>query len=371
MTNRTGRSASDWYVSSPVVLVFAIVCLVPATASNPATSQRSSPARFKNVQVLKDVPADQLIAGMQFISASLGVECEFCHVRDAFEKDDKPPKQTARQMIKMTLAINTQQFRGQRAVTCNTCHRGSTRPVGIPMLHRRAPYVSEVKPINEQSIPSASDLPSADDVLKKYIQGLGGEAAIHAIVSRVETGTVTFNSGPTFPVEILSKSPLKQTMIVHLPAGDSITTFDGHKGWSIAPGAPARELHEAELEGARLDADLQFAAHLKESFREFQVIRSQRLMDRDALVLFAMKASGPPLELYFDRESGLLLRQTRFSDSPLGLNPTQIGYQDYKTFDGMQVPMHVTITRPNRVLDIHLEQVKQNTPVDDAKFARP
>jgi hypothetical protein len=75
--------------------------------------------------------------------------------------------------------------------------------------------------------------------------------------------------------------------------------------------------------------------------------------------------------LYFDRQTGLLLRQLRFGSSPLGLNPTQIDYADYKTVDGVQVPLHLVITRPNRTLNIHLLQVTQNVPVDDAKFARP
>jgi hypothetical protein len=76
------------------------------------------------------------------------------------------------------------------------------------------------------------------------------------------------------------------------------------------------------------------------------------------------------LELYFDRETALLLRQLRFGASPVGLNPTQIDYDDYKTFDGVQVPLHLVITRPNRTLNIRLFQVKHNVPVDDAKFAR-
>src|SRR5690348_5072290 len=68
--------------------------------------EKAMQPRFKNLQVLKDVPPDQLIPAMQFITASLGVECEFCHVRDAFEKDDKQSKQTARRMIQMMFAIN-------------------------------------------------------------------------------------------------------------------------------------------------------------------------------------------------------------------------------------------------------------------------
>jgi hypothetical protein len=75
--------------------------------------------------------------------------------------------------------------------------------------------------------------------------------------------------------------------------------------------------------------------------------------------------------LYFDRVSGLLVREVRFGLSPLGLNPTQIDFDDYKDFDGVMVAQHRVISRPNRVVNIQLLRVTQNAPVDDAKFARP
>jgi hypothetical protein len=68
---------------------------------------------YKNIQVLKRVPADQLIPSMQFVTASLGVHCDFCHVERAFEKDDKETKQTARKMMRMMFAINEDNFDGR------------------------------------------------------------------------------------------------------------------------------------------------------------------------------------------------------------------------------------------------------------------
>jgi hypothetical protein len=64
----------------------------------PAISKtRTTDEAYKNVQVLKGLPADQLIPAMQFITYSLGAECSFCHVEGAFEKDDKKPsRQLAR-----------------------------------------------------------------------------------------------------------------------------------------------------------------------------------------------------------------------------------------------------------------------------------
>ena len=88
-------------------------------------------------------------------------------------------------------------------------------------------------------------------------------------------------------------------------------------------------------------------------------------------LLLASSPSQSSLELFFDKDSGLLLRQLRFSKSPLGLNPTRIDYDGYKDFDGVKVPLHVTIARPITRLEIQLDQVTQNIPVDDAQFEAP
>src|SRR5260370_13257699 len=89
---------------------------------------------FKNVQMLKDVPSDQLLPGMQFITSSLGVQCEYCHSENAFDKDDKKPKQTARKMMQMMFAINSNNFASQQKVTCYSSHPGNPNPPPIPLI---------------------------------------------------------------------------------------------------------------------------------------------------------------------------------------------------------------------------------------------
>jgi photosynthetic reaction center cytochrome c subunit len=79
----------------------------------------------------------------------------------------------------------------------------------------------------------------------------------------------------------------------------------------------------------------------------------------------------PPLRLYFDTQTGLLLRLIRYAQSPLGLNPTQIDYADYREADGVKVPFRWTVSRPGNHFTIQVEEIKQNVPVDDAKFAAP
>lgn len=88
--------------------------------------------KFKNIKILKNLPADQLVPVMQRIDASLGVKCDFCHVikpdHTGFELDDKPMKNIARQMILMTQDINKRNKPVKNQVTCFTCHRGHAEP---------------------------------------------------------------------------------------------------------------------------------------------------------------------------------------------------------------------------------------------------
>ncbi len=151
--------------------------------------------QFKNIQVLKGVPADQLFPTMQFISASLGVECDFCHVQGAFEKDDKKPKQIARKMMEMMFAINKDNFDGHRAVTCYSCHRGNAKPAAIPVVMAEE---TNRTPLNmPSSAGEAKDSkqptgPSGDQLLEKYVQASGGAAAIDKVSTRVMKGTMDF-----------------------------------------------------------------------------------------------------------------------------------------------------------------------------------
>src|ERR1700733_2964635 len=103
----------------------------PGAARQAATApaaEKKAEEQFKNIQGLKGIPADHLIPTMIFVVATLGVECDFCHVQGVFDKDDKKPKQTARKMMEMMFAINADNFDRHREVTCYSCHRGSPDP---------------------------------------------------------------------------------------------------------------------------------------------------------------------------------------------------------------------------------------------------
>jgi photosynthetic reaction center cytochrome c subunit len=341
----------------------------PAAAGTP--EPKKAEEQYKNIQVLKGIPADQVIPGMQFITASLGVECQFCHVQDEFDKDDKKNKLTARKMMTMMFAINKDNFEGHREVTCYSCHRGSPDPVGTPLVMTDEPKLGMGEPKKaENSEAKEASGPSADQLFEKYVKALGGAGAIEKVTSRVMKGAISFGDR-NVPIDIYSKDPDKRISFTHTPDGDSVTAFDGHEGWLGVPGRPVREMHGPDIDGASIDADLHFAAHLKEMFSEAQVRGTDKVGDQDAYLVIGRREGKPPLRLYFDEKSGLLVRLVRYGETPFGRMPTQIDYADYRDADGVKIPFRWTLARPGGRFTIQLTDVKGNVPVDDAKFAKP
>ncbi len=323
---------------------------------------------FKNIQVLTGVPSDQLIPAMEFVSSSLGVECRFCHVEGHFEQDDKKPKQTARAMMRMMIALNRNSFEGHRELTCYSCHRGSRDPVGTPIVETEPQPSSRVANSETQELPTK--LPTASQLLESYIQALGGASAIEQVTTRVQKGVEKFG-GDSVRVEIFTQAPDKQTLVRHLHQGDSLTVLDGQAGWFVNPGRPLRDMNGSDLEAARTEADLQFPLHIRQMFPELRVEYPEKIGDRKAYVLFCIREGHPVTKLYFDEKSGLLVRLGRYSESPLGLEPARIDYADYRNVDGVQVPFSVTISQPGNSSTIQLDEVQQNVFIDDRKFSKP
>ena len=350
-----------------------LLAIAGASAQSGAPKDAAAPAghklaeeQYKNIQALKGIPADQVIPSMQFIAASLGVECEHCHVAHANEKDDKKAKVTARKMINMMMAINKENFDGRREVTCYSCHRGSTEPVSTPILTEEEPRPADAE--EKKSGEAKGSLPAADQLLDKYLAAMGGADALQRISSRVQKGTLTAFGGQHFPVDVYSKAPDKRASIMHLQGGDSVTAFDGKQGWLSVPGR-VHVMSVAENDAARIDADLYFPLHLKTLYAKFSVDIGEKIDGHDTYMVVGRNEGQPPLRLYLDKESDLLLRLVRYAETPLGRNPTQIDYGDYREANGVKLPFRWTLARPGNRFTIQVEQVEQNVPVDDSKFA--
>jgi outer membrane lipoprotein-sorting protein len=303
---------------------------------------------------------------MQFIASSLGVECTFCHVQGKMDADDKGPKKTAREMMHMQAEINKTSFRGQKQVTCYSCHRGAMRPVNTPLvLESDAP----ARPA-PAAAPAPGQTVTADQILEKYVAALGGADSIRKITSRRQTGKI-LAGGTETPIEVLTKAPNRRITITHASGGDSFTAFDGTAGWMGNAGRPAREMSPAESMASGLDAEFALALRIKEIFPQLRRGRPEEIAGVACEVL---NGSGPgrlTVRLYFDAKSGLLVRLVRYADTPVGRNPTQIDYADYREQDDVKTPFRWTLSRPNGRFTIQIAELTNNVPIDDARFARP
>jgi photosynthetic reaction center cytochrome c subunit len=340
-----------------------------------AVESRTAEQSFKNILQLKGTPADQLGPAMQFIASSLGVECTFCHVQGKMELDDKPAKKTARNMMAMMAAINKDSFRGQLQVTCYSCHRGSARPLNMPpVLESDAPARS----VTATGAPVAATPATVDQILEKYVTALGGADAIGKISSRVLKGTI-LAGGNEMPIEVVTKAPNKRVSISHMPHSEdshmpdaeSFTAFDGTAGWMGSTGRPAREMSAAESGAASLDAEFYLALRLKEIFTQLRRGRPEEIAGVQCETLIGSGPGRPPVRLYFESQSGLLRRMVRYAETPLGRNPTQIDYADYRAVDGVKIPFRWTLARPSGRFTIQIADVKTNLPIDDGRFTKP
>jgi photosynthetic reaction center cytochrome c subunit len=349
------------------VLIAVVVVNAKSQSQAPNPGAKSAGEAYKNVKVLKDAPTEQLIPAMQFISTSLGVGCDHCHVRGAFEKDDKKPKETARKMMEMTAAINQNNFDGHRDVTCYSCHHGVSHPVGIPIIP--AEDVLPPPPPNADATPV--DLPAADKLIDKYLQALGNAADLHKLSSRSEKGKAVILPGREFPVESFYTTSDKALSTIHMPDGDVVTGYNQQTGWQIFPGRPLHEMSEAEVDAAKLDSIFYFPPHMKELFTDFKTTGAEKVGEHPVYVVTGRREHQPPVRLYLDQESGLLVRLVRYDETPVGRNPVQTDFSDYRDVNGVKVPFQRIIARPSRRTTIKIEQIEQNTKIDDSKFVKP
>jgi photosynthetic reaction center cytochrome c subunit len=354
---------------------------------------------FKNVQVLKGIPLDDFMGTMGVMTGSLSFDCSDCHNGAGTDTvnwaADTPRKVITRKMVTMVGNINRDNFSGRQVVTCYSCHHGRDKPSTTPALETvYGPGSTEMDDVLIQ-MPGQ---PPAEQIIDKYIQAIGGAQRLAGIKSYVAKGTsVGFGGfGGGAQVTLYAKAPEQRTLIIDFKdtpgRGDTTRTFDGLTGWLRTPLNVLGEyqLSGGELDGARLDAEMSFPGQIKQFLTKFRVSLPTTISDlpgpssqtatadkygigQDRLV-DVVQGNGPHdmlVTLYFDHESGLLLRMVRYAKSPIGRVPTQVDYADYRDVNGIKMPFHMTFAWLNGRDAIHLNEVQLNVPIDPVVFGRP
>lgn len=379
----------------------AAVWIAGARAQQPAASKATSDQVFKNVQVLKGISVDDFLGTMGVMSAALGYDCSECHTNAGTDKvdwaADTQKKVMARRMVLMMNNINKQNFSGRQMVTCWSCHHGRDRPSTTPTMETvYGPANSDV----DDFLTQMPGQPEAAVIINKYLNAVGGAQKWAAVKSYEGKGTsVGFGGfGGGGQVQIYAKFPDERATYIEFAEatgrGDSIRTCNGRTAWIMTPLTilGKYEVTGGELDGAKLDAMLGFPQQITKVLTDLRVSLPTTISDlpgpesqtnqqaagvgigKDRLVN-VVQGTGPDgvlADMYFDQQSGLLLRVVRLEKGPIGRVPTNVDYSDYREVKGgVKLPFRITFAWLDGRDAIQLNDIQTNVAIDEAKFGKP
>ena len=350
------------------VLTCAVLVLV-SSAMN-AAQQVPGGARAgdtrKHQQVLQDVPESQIFLVMNYVAKSLGVNCDYCHVKEGdkwvWDRDDKPKKAVGLRMIRMVRDINTANYQGAPAVTCYTCHRGSLTATPLPSLPPRD--------LAGLPIAGAAAVPTPAVILQKYVDAVGGLEAVGKVQTLVLRGTDERSEGRRSAIEITIKGPDKllitRTTADQPPIAQAI---DGGAGWQHTQ-TGFRTLSAADVALVRRAAIIFQPLKVPRDAALFTSASADRIGDRDVYVL-ETETAGIVQRFFFDAKTGLLVRRLTLTPTLIVTLPEQADFDDYRDIGGVRVPFSI------RTADVAyfdtasrtFSEIRQNVPIDDSVFA--
>jgi hypothetical protein len=335
-------------------------------AQTPGAEEKTAEQVYKNIQVLNGLPALELDGVMNFMSAAMGVGCTHCHT-NPWDSDAKSAKLAARKMIVMTRAINKENFSGNPAITCYTCHRGQHNTEPQP------PIDIAISPAPDVTAPAGKPvaLPSIGEVIERYVRAVGDEAAVEKLKTRLSRGTETttdrMTPPQTFPLEIIQAAPDKLLIIRKNPGGATAEGFDGARGWT-------KDVRgQLEMTGKGLTVtkrEAEFFRYLKitESYPQMRVLSKEKIGDREVHVVGATSREGDRERLYFDIESGLLVRKYVSFKTAFGSIPEVTDFDDYREVSGVKLPFTIKWSRPPFGFVRKFTEIRLNGIVDGARF---
>ena len=336
---------------------------------------------FKNVttSTLKELPVDDFIQSMGIIASALGFDCSDCHPGAGTDKVDwvfdTPRKRTARRMVEMVATINRANFGGGQRVTCWTCHHGRTTPATSVALDNW--YGSPNSEVDDV-VAEESDQPSVDQVLKKYIDAIGGAQRLAGLTSFVATGEALgfggFGGGGEWTV--YAKRPSQRTTIItykdHPDRGKSVWTFDGSAGWMGMPRSLLGSWEQVggDLDGARFEAQMSFPGNITQYLTNLRVGARRAIGDRDYRIVQGSGPRGFLATFYFDQDTGLLARMIRLSPTPIGRMQIQTDFADYRDVGGIKFPFEHKYLWLDGRYTAKVKEIKVNAPIDAVNFGQ-
>jgi zinc protease len=247
---------------------------------------------------------------------------------------------------------------------------GMAFAVSIPAFAQAPP--SAPAPSKPSSTVSAAATPSAEQILDTYVKALGGREAWKKLTSRESVGTIeipAMNLSGT--IDLREKAPDQVVANITINGAKFSQGFDGAVGWSDDPQNGLREQAGTELAETKRDADFYHPLDLRQLYSKFTVTGIEKVDERDAYIVVATPPEGEPDKMYFDVQTGLLLRIIGHHHSAEGVAEFTEDLSDYRETDGIKLPFTVHQAGGDSTFTIKFTKVHHNITIENSEFSKP
>src|ERR1035441_9958259 len=216
--------------------------------------------------------------------------------------------------------------------------------------------------------------PSVDQILATYARALGGQTAYEKVTTRAMKGTVEIpDENTTGAAQVVAKAPGSYRLTMDIPGYGVIeTVLDGANGWEKNPDSGTHAMSKTDLAVAQRDHHFYREMRLQELYPKMETAGADKVDGRAVTVVDPPPAAGPAEKLYFDAESGLLVKHD-FERVTLedGIVQYERLLRDYRDVDGLKLPFTIEQRAPDNTMIFKFSEIKNNAPLADAAFAKP
>ena len=230
-----------------------------------------------------------------------------------------------------------------------------------------------------QSLSSAPAVQSADEVIEKYLEAVGGRAALSKLTSRRSVGKMTINTqagAMDGVVETNEKAPNKLRVLTKVDLSSVgaqpmvvESVFDGTDGWTS--GLQGRQqISGEELDEMRNNTFPTPLLDYKAAGATALLLPREKVSGKPLIVVSLTPVKGRVVRMYFDPDTYLLVRKTtRVSGPGSGGSDQIIELSDYRDVGGIKTAFKYINTTFGQKSTVKLDKVEHNVPLDDALFA--
>jgi hypothetical protein len=228
---------------------------------------------------------------------------------------------------------------------------------------------------------TAAALPSVDEIVEANVRALGGKAPTEKVTTMTLRGLVEVSAaGKTFngTTEMYVRLPDKSLSITNVPKLEKSTQgFDGTIGWIKDDRGThlMNDWQNAFTKRNNAIFTLTDISQFKSFYPKSRVKGKEKLGNREAYVVEVEPVGSKPETLYFDTETGLVIRWDvlyQSSDAQKGVGvPMQLYVDEYADANGVKVAAVIRQVSSGLTFITRFFDIKYNVPIDDSKFSKP